>query len=136
MRLFDEGFTLDDVRNADVSVRVDGPDQFVVEGVNSMRHISRDPADLVRATIGPEHQYPDGLMLFLGTMFVPTKDRKGPGEGFTHVEGDVVRVSSPRLGALINEVTTSDKAPPWEFGVRALMSSLAARGLLSAGQGG
>jgi fumarylacetoacetate (FAA) hydrolase family protein len=131
VRLFDEGFTLDDVRGADVHLRVDGQDQFVVEGVNSMRQISRDPADLVRATIGPEHQYPDGLMLFLGTMFVPTKDRKGPGEGFTHLEGDVVRVSSPRLGALINEVTTSDKAPPWEFGMRALMASLAARGLLS-----
>jgi fumarylacetoacetate (FAA) hydrolase family protein len=95
-----------------------------------MRHISRDPEDLVRATIGPEHQYPDGLMLFLGTMFVPTKDRLGAGEGFTHVEGDVVRVSSPKLGALINEVTTSDKAPPWKYGVRELMGSLAARGLL------
>ncbi len=130
VRLFDEGFTLDDVRNADVSVRVDGLDQFTVEGVNSMRRISRDPADLVAATIGPEHQYPDGLMLFLGTMFVPTKDRRGPGEGFTHEEGDVVTVSSPRLGALINQVTTSDKAPPWQFGTRALMGYLAARGLL------
>ncbi len=134
VRLFDEGFTLDDVRSADVALRVDGPDQFVVEGVNSMRHISRDPADLVAATIGPEHQYPDGLMLFLGTMFVPTKDRKGPGEGFTHLEGDVVTVSSPRLGALINPVTTSDKAPPWTFGVRALMASLVQRGLIGGGQ--
>jgi len=131
VRLFDERFTLDDVRSADVHLRVDGPDQFTVEGVNSMRRISRDPQALVEATIGPEHQYPDGLMLFLGTMFVPTKDRKGPGEGFTHVEGDVVRVSSPRLGALINEVTTADKAPPWTFGTRALMASLAARGLLA-----
>src|SRR4029077_6537058 len=116
---------LNDVRGADVSVRVDGLDQFTVEGVNSMRRISRDPADLVAATIGAEHQYPDGLMLFLGTMFVPTKDRRGPGEGFTHEEGDVVTVSSPRLGALVNAVTTSDKAPPWTFGVRALMLSLA-----------
>lgn len=132
VRLFDDNFTLDDVRNADVHLRVDGPDQFVCEGVNSMRKISRDPEDLVRATIGPEHQYPDGLMLFLGTMFVPTKDRRGPGEGFTHVEGDVVRVASPKLGCLINEVTTSDKAPPWTFGVRDLMASLAARGLLKA----
>jgi fumarylacetoacetate (FAA) hydrolase family protein len=86
----------------------------------------------VAAAIGKEHQYPDGLFLFLGTMFVPTKDRLRPGEGFTHVEGDVVRVSSPKLGALINEVTTSDKAPPWTFGVRELMTSLAARGLLGA----
>src|SRR5580704_8204958 len=83
VRLFDDGFTLDDVRQADVSVRVEGPDQFVVEGVNSMRKISRDPADLVAATIGDTHQYPDGVMLFLGTMFVPTKDRLGPGQGFT-----------------------------------------------------
>jgi fumarylacetoacetate (FAA) hydrolase family protein len=132
VRLFDGGFTLDDVRAADVHLRVDGPDQFTVEGVNSMRKISRDPQALVAATIGPEHQYPDGLMLFLGTMFVPTKDRRGPGEGFTHLEGDVVRVSSPRLGSLVNEVTTSDKAPPWTFGTRALMASLAARGVLAA----
>jgi len=130
VRLFDDGFGLDDVRSAEVCLRVDGPDQFVVEGVNSMRRISRDPEALMRATIGLEHQYPDGLMLFLGTMFVPTKDRKGPGEGFTHLEGDVVRVSSPKLGCLINEVTTSDKAPAWAFGTRALMASLAARGLL------
>jgi fumarylacetoacetate (FAA) hydrolase family protein len=130
VRLFDDNFTLDDVRSADVSVRVEGLDQFTVEGVNSMKKISRDPADLVAATIGPEHQYPDGLMLFLGTMFVPTKDRRGPGEGFTHEAGDVVTVSSPRLGALINEVTTSDKAPPWQFGTRALMAYLAARGLI------
>src|SRR4029450_12358247 len=94
VRLFDDGFGLDAARNAEVHLRVAGPDQFVVEGVNSLRQISRDPEALVAATIGPEHQYPDGLMLFLGTMFVPTRDRKGPGEGFTHVQGDVVRVSS------------------------------------------
>jgi len=127
VRLFDDRFTLDDVRKADVHLRVDGPDQFVVEGVNSMHRISRDPADLVAATLGPTHQYPDGLMLFLGTMFVPTKDRKAPGEGFTHLTGDVVRVSSPRLGGLVNEVTTSDQAPPWTFGARALMAWLAER---------
>jgi fumarylacetoacetate (FAA) hydrolase family protein len=104
----------------------------VVEGVNSMRGISRDPADLVAATLGETHQYPDGLMLFLGTMFVPTKDRKAPGEGFTHVTGDIVRVASPKLGALVNEVTTSDLAPPWTFGVKALMAWLASRGDLAA----
>jgi fumarylacetoacetate (FAA) hydrolase family protein len=95
-----------------------------------MREISRDPEELVAATIGTEHQYPDGLMLFLGTMFVPTKDRRDAGSGFTHEEGDTVRVSSAKLGALVNVVTTSDRAPPWQFGVRDLMRSLSARGLL------
>jgi len=130
VRVFDDAFTLDDVRRAEIHLRVEGEDQFVVEGMNSMRAISRDPVELVIAMMGPEHQYPDGAMLFLGTMFVPTKDRERAGEGFTHREGDLVSVSSPRLGKLINRVSTSDKAPPWEFGVRALMRSLAARGLL------
>jgi fumarylacetoacetate (FAA) hydrolase family protein len=130
VRLFDETFCLDDVRAADVALRVEGEDRFVVEGVNSMRAISRDAADLVGQMMGGEHQYPDGVMLFLGTMFVPTKDRNAKGEGFTHREGDIVRVSSPKLGALVNRVTTSDRAPPWSFGARALMRSLAARGLL------
>ena len=130
VRLFDESFGIDEVRRADVSLRVAGLDQFTVEGVNSMAEISRDPLDLVGATIGAEHQYPDGLMLYLGTMFVPTKDRLGEGQGFTHRQGDVVTISSPRLGALVNEVTTSNAAPPWTFGVKALMASLAERGLL------
>jgi fumarylacetoacetate (FAA) hydrolase family protein len=130
VRLFDDSFSLEDVRAADVSLRVEGDDQFVVEGVNSMREISRDPVDLVRATMGKEHQYPDGVMLFLGTMFVPTKDRGRAGQGFTHKPGDVVRVGSPKLGTLVNVVTTSDKAPQWTFGTRALMRSLAGRGLL------
>jgi fumarylacetoacetate (FAA) hydrolase family protein len=130
VRLFDSSFALDDVRTAEIQLHVQGEDRFIVEGTNSMRAISRDPAELVSAIIGSEHQYPDGAMLFLGTMFVPTKDRGGQGHGFTHLEGDVVRVSSPKLGSLINRVTTSDKAPAWEFGTRALMRSLAARGLL------
>jgi fumarylacetoacetate (FAA) hydrolase family protein len=130
VRLFDSTYSLDDVRACDVTLRVEGEDQFVVEGVNSMRAISRDPADLAAALFGKEHQYPDGAMLFLGTMFVPTKDRGAAGEGFTHREGDVVRVSSPKLGMLVNRVTTSDRAPPWTFGTRALMRSLAARGLI------
>jgi fumarylacetoacetate (FAA) hydrolase family protein len=130
VRLFDETFSLDNVRNAEVRLEIRGTDQFATEGTNSMREISRDPVDLVAATIGKEHQYPDGLMLFLGTMFVPTKDRRQAGSGFTHEEGDVVRVSSAKLGALVNVVTTSDRAPPWQFGVRDLMRSLAARGLL------
>ena len=130
VRLFDETFDLDDVRGAGVRLRVEGTDRFVVEGTNSLGEISRDPADLVGAMMGRDHQYPDGAMLFLGTMFVPTKDRAGPGQGFTHRAGDIVRISSPKLGALHNTVTTSDRAPPWSFGVRALMASLAARGLL------
>lgn len=130
VRLFDETFSLDDVRDAEVRLEVRGKDQFTTDGTNSMREISRDPVDLVAATIGKEHQYPDGLMLFLGTMFVPTKDRREAGSGFTHEEGDVVRVSSAKLGTLVNVVTTSDRAPPWQFGVRELMRSLSARGLV------
>jgi len=95
-----------------------------------MDRISRDPTDLAAATCGAEHQYPDGFLLFLGTMYVPTNDRRGRGAGFTHEEGDMVRISSPKLGALVNVVTTSDKAPPWTFGARALMRSLAKRGLI------
>jgi fumarylacetoacetate (FAA) hydrolase family protein len=131
IRLFDKTFGIDDVRRARVRLEVTGEDQFRVEGENAMDRISRDPLELAAATCGPEHQYPDGFMLFLGTMYVPTADRAGPGQGFTHRLGDVVRVSSPKLGALVNTVTTSDAAPPWTFGARALMRSLAARGLLS-----
>jgi len=133
IRLFDASFGLDSVRRARVRLTVDGPDQFHVEGESAMDRISRDPLDLVAATLGPEHQYPDGVMLFLGTMYVPTADRRGPGQGFTHELGDVVRIASEKLGALINEVATSDAAPPWTFGVRALTRSLAARGLLTPG---
>ncbi len=129
VRLFDASFSLDDVRGADVRLQITGEDGFAAEGTNSMSRISRDPAALVQATIGSEHQYPDGFMLFLGTMFVPTQDRGDAGQGFTHRIGDIVRISSPKLGALINSVTTSDRAPPWTFGVRALMASLAARGI-------
>lgn len=128
IRLFDEHFSLDNIRQCDVRLTVDGVDGFRVEGANSMSQISRDPADLVAATIGAEHQYPDGFMLFLGTMFVPTKPR-GNGASFTHHVGDVVRIATPKLGQLVNTVTTSEKAQPWTFGIRALYASLAARGL-------
>lgn len=131
IRLFDATFCLDDVRRARVRLTVTGTDGFAVTGENAMDRISRDPLELVAATCGPEHQYPDGFMLFLGTMYVPTADRRGAGQGFTHEAGDVVRVASDRLGALINTVTTSDLAPPWTFGARALMRSLARRGLNS-----
>lgn len=130
IRLFDDAFTLGDVRRARVRLTVTGRDQFRAEGENAMDRISRDPTELVAATISAEHQYPDGVMLFLGTMYVPTDDRRGPGQGFTHEAGDVVRIAADKLGALVNEVTTSDQASPWTFGARALMRSLAARRLL------
>jgi fumarylacetoacetate (FAA) hydrolase family protein len=125
VRLFDESFGIDDVRNCDLAMRVDGPDGFTLDGSSSMARISRDPLDLVTHAIGPNHQYPDGLVLFLGTMFAPTKDRLGPGQGFTHVLGDVVTIATPKLGALVNRVDHSDRIAPWTFGVRALMASLA-----------
>ncbi len=134
IRLFDGGFTLDSVRGADVSLHIEGPDGFTLDGVSHMREISRDPLDLVRQTHGAHHQYPDGFMLFLGTMFSPTKDRKGPGTGFTHVAGDRVVIASERLGALVNEVQLSTEIPPWTFGVRALYANLMARGLLARGR--
>jgi len=133
IRLFDASFGIDDVRRMSVRLSVTGTDGFSVEGENALSSISRDPLDLVAATCGPEHQYPDGFMLFLGTMYVPTKDRRGAGQGFTHETGDVVRISADKLGALANTVTTSDRAAPWTFGARALMRSLAERGLTTTG---
>jgi fumarylacetoacetate (FAA) hydrolase family protein len=130
VRLFDGRFTLDDVRRADLALTVEGPDSFTLEAVSSMSKISRDPEDLVRHAIGPHHQYPDGLMLFLGTMFAPTQDRYGPGQGFTHAVGDIVTVATPSLGALSNRVVHADHAAPWEFGLAALMRSLGRRNLL------
>ena len=131
IRLFDEHFGIEDVRQCELSLKVQGPEGFVMQGSSALSQISRDPLDLVRQAMGPCHQYPDGMMLFLGTMFAPTQDRHGPGQGFTHVVGDVVSVSTPRLGSLINTVTTSDQAPPWVYGVGALMRDLARRQLLA-----
>jgi fumarylacetoacetate (FAA) hydrolase family protein len=130
VRLFDDRFGIDDVRRADLALRVEGPDGFVLDGSSSMAKISRDPLDLVSQAIGPNHQYPDGFVLFLGTMFAPTQDRRGPGQGFTHEIGDIVTVSTARLGALVNRVNRSDAISPWAFGTRALMYNLARRGLL------
>ena len=130
IRLFDERFTIDDVRRCDLTMTVTGPEGFEMKGGSSLSKISRDPLDLVAQAMGANHQYPDGCMLFLGTMFAPTQDRHGPGQGFTHVVGDVVSVSTPQLGTLVNRVTTSDLAAPWTFGIAALMQSLARRGLL------
>ncbi|MGP4115234.1 fumarylacetoacetate hydrolase family protein [Streptomyces sp. 4N509B] len=130
VRLLDDGFDLDAVRGLDIELRVDGADGFVLRGSSSMRAISRDVLELLAAVRGPHHQYPDGFVLFTGTLFAPTEDRHAPGAGFTHEPGDVVRIASPRLGALVNTVTTSERAAPWEFGLRALMRNLAERGLL------
>jgi fumarylacetoacetate (FAA) hydrolase family protein len=130
IRLFDEHFGIDDVRRCDVALHVHGPDGFVLEGRSSLSKISRDPLDLAAQALGPHHAYPDGLMLFLGTMFAPTKDRHGPGQGFTHVVGDVVRIATPTLGELANRVVHTDQAARWTFGIGALMRNLAQRGLL------
>ena len=132
IRLFDDRFGIDDVRRCELAMRVEGPDGFVMDGTSSLALISRDPADLVAQAIGPNHQYPDGFVLFLGTMFAPTQDRHGPGQGFTHVVGDVVTVATPKLGALVNRVNTSDRIAPWTYGAGALMASLARRGVLPA----
>jgi fumarylacetoacetate (FAA) hydrolase family protein len=130
IRLFDEHFGIDDVRGAEVALHVGGTDGFALTARSSMAEISRDPLDLVRQTVGPHHQYPDGFVLFLGTMFAPTLDRVTPGKGFTHLVGDVVAVTTPRLGALVNRVNHTDRIAPWSFGTRALMTNLAARRLL------
>ena len=130
IRLFDDEFGIDDVRRCELAMRVDGPEGFTLTGSSSMSMISRDPLDLVAHAIGPNHQYPDGLVLFLGTMFAPTKDRFGPGQGFTHAVGDIVTIATAKLGALVNRINHSDKIRPWTFGAGALMRSLGARGLL------
>jgi fumarylacetoacetate (FAA) hydrolase family protein len=130
IRLFDDHFTLDHVRAADLELQMHGPDGFTFTAQSSMSKISRDPIEIVGHTIGPYHQYPDGLMLFLGTMFAPTVDRFAPGKGFTHVVGDVVTVATPVLGMLVNRVNHCDKIVPWTFGSGALMKNLARRGLL------
>jgi fumarylacetoacetate (FAA) hydrolase family protein len=130
IRLFDQVFTIDSVRNADIALTVDGPDGFALTGSSSIGQISRDPLDLASQAIGPNHQYPDGLVLFLGTMFAPTQDRHGAGLGFTHEVGDIVTIATPFLGALVNRVNYADAIAPWTFGAGALMRNLVARGLL------
>jgi len=134
VRLFDGAFTIDSVRSLEVRMLIEGVDDgFELAGASFMREISRDPLDLVAQTCGAHHQYPDGFMLFLGTMFSPIKDRDAQGGGFTHHPGDRVSVSTPLLGTLVNSVGRSDRIEPWTFGVRALVRNLAQRGLLSAG---
>ncbi len=129
IRLFDASFGLEQVRNETVHLRVAGVDGFELRGINTMASISRDPADLVAQTLAA-HQYPDGFMLFLGTLFAPIEDRDEPGSGFTHKLGDLVSIHSAWLGGLHNRVTHSETAAPWRFGLRAFISNLAQRGLL------
>ena len=129
LRLFDAGFTLDDVRRAVITLTIEGEDGFRLEESGEVGAISRDPEELVAQLIGPHHQYPDGAALFLGTPFSPSEDRGATGQGFTHKPGDVVRIASPRLGALVNKVVPTDRCPPWSFGTGALFESLARRGL-------
>ncbi len=130
VRLFDPGFSLDDVKQAVVSLRVEGEDGFVLEGSSSMAEISRSPEELVAAAMGAHHQYPDGMVLYLGTMFAPVKDRGETGKGFTHHMGDMVTISSEKLGRLINRVRLSTECPPWSYGASHLLRDLARAGLL------
>ncbi|HEV7255273.1 MAG TPA: fumarylacetoacetate hydrolase family protein [Mesorhizobium sp.] len=130
IRLFDESFSLDDVKSAEVSLTVEGEDGFSLQGASSMRLISRSPEELVAAAVGPHHQYPDGLVLYLGTMFVPAKDRNEKGGGFTHREGDIVTIETPALGRLVNRVRRAPDCPPWTYGARALMADLSRAGLI------
>ncbi|MEU9593140.1 fumarylacetoacetate hydrolase family protein [Streptomyces sp. NPDC048193] len=130
LRLFEPGFGIDDVRGATVSLTVEGTDGYRLDAESSMSAISRDPLDLVAQLIGPHHQYPDGAVLYLGTMFAPVEDRDAPGQGFTHHDGDLVSIATPRLGTLVNRIRPSDACAPWTFGIADLMRSLTARGAL------
>jgi fumarylacetoacetate (FAA) hydrolase family protein len=130
IRLFDETYSLDDVRNAELALKIEGEDGYVLNGSSSMKEISRDPLDLVSQTIGRHHQYPDGLVLFMGTLFAPVEDRDVPGQGFTHKVGDVVTISNDKLGSLKNRVLLSTECAAWTFGTSHLMRNLAQRGLL------
>ena len=129
IRLFDEDFTIEDVRQANVDLTIEGPEGYRLEGTNVMAEISRDPLDLVAQALS-EHHYPDGFVLFCGTLFAPTQDRDTPGGGFTHKVGDVVTIASRRLGKLVNTVTTSRDAPAWDLGIAAFARNLAQRGLI------
>lgn len=129
VRLFDDGFTLDDVRASAVELRITGTDGFTTAGSNRMAEISRDPRELVDQVLSPHHQYPDGVVLFLGTMFAPTEDRDGPGLGFTHHPGDRVEIAVPALGTLVNWVYPTDTIPPWDYGASELLEHLIQRSL-------
>ena len=131
IRIFDESYTIANMKSAHINLNVEGKDGYILNGSSSMSEISRTPEDLVSQTCGAHHQYPDGFMLFLGTLFAPTEDRDTPGEGFTHKIGDKVTISEPYLGELINYVNLSTECPKWEFGISAMINNLSNRGLLS-----
>ena len=130
IRIFDDSYTLEDMKSAHISLKVEGKEGYILNGSSSMSEISRDPEDLVNQTIGKHHQYPDGFMLFLGTLFAPTEDRDIPGEGFTHKIGDKVTISESNLGELINFVNLSTACPQWEFGIASMIKNLSRRDLL------
>lgn len=128
IRLFDKTFDQLDLSNLDVTLTIDGSDGFHLQGTSAMREISRSPAELARQ-LCETHHYPDGAVLFTGTLFAPTQDRDVAHEGFTHKIGDLVTIATPRLGALINRVGLSNELPPWRWGAVELFSSLAQRGI-------
>jgi fumarylacetoacetate (FAA) hydrolase family protein len=130
IRLLDASLDLDRLRATTIRLDVRGEDGFTLSGSSSMAEISRDITDLAAQTLGANHQYPDGALLFTGTMFAPIQDRDRPGEGFTHKVGDLVEIACPELGALINRVNHCDRVPAWTFGTGALMRNLARRNLL------
>jgi fumarylacetoacetate (FAA) hydrolase family protein len=130
IRLFDDSFGLDDVRQMEVKLSVRGTDGYLLEAVSDMTQISREPEELVRQLMGTHHQYPDGVLLFLGTLFAPVDDREDAGKGFTHRLGDIVEISSPLIGKLVNRVQHSEECEPWTFGTADLMRNLVSRGLL------
>ena len=130
IRLFDETYSIDNMKSSHITLKVEGEDGYILNGSSSMSEISRDPEDLVNQTIGRHHQYPDGFMLFLGTLFAPTEDRDVEGEGFTHKIGDKVTISEHHLGELINFVNLSTACPQWDFGIASMIKNLSQRGLL------
>lgn len=130
IRLFDENYSVDDMRRTHIEVRVTGSDGFRLEGISDLSAISRDPLDLVEQAINRTHQFPDGMMLFLGTQFAPIQDRDEAGKGFTHKRGDIVSIGARELGTLVNRVNHCDKITPWTFGVTDLMRNLSRRGLI------
>ena len=130
LRLFDSSFDLEELGKIEVKLKVNGEDGFELSGSSSMTQISREPSALVAHVIGPSHQYPDGLLLLLGTMFAPTQDRDDPGEGFTHKPGDSVKITTEKLGCLSNIVRYSHECAPWTIGTAYLMRNLSARGLI------
>ena len=130
VRLFDGTFTLETVKKAEIALKVSGEDGFVLEGSSSMSQISRSPEALVGSAIGRHHQYPDGFVLYLGTMFAPVQDRGGAGKGFTHKPGDIVSISTPSLGTLSNRVRLATECEPWTYGTSHLLRDLSRAGLL------